>query len=270
MPLRTTAYSFDTAAGDSLHVQVTTDVDVRQFRFSDRGGRFDGSMAYVVEVRDKKSGQRYRYDEQVDMVLQPATRERLWRTWYSLSREFSLPRGQYVARVVVRDLAGGRIGSVTHEFEVPGATGFRTSTPILTDLVESAITPASMRPVLIARRIFPRESMLYCQYLVYGAATDPASGVPRVTGGYEVRRLASAARGDDSRPGELFKKAEPSVITPPPLMLTPFPAGSLRRLHGISLAGAAPGEYELILAVTDEVAHRTLTLREPFTIAGDK
>lgn len=269
VPLRTTAYSFDTAAGDSLHVQVTTDVDVRQFRFSDRDGRFDGSMAYVVEVREKKSGQRYRYDEQVDMALQPVTRQRLWRTWYSLSREFTLPRGQYVARVVVRDLAGGRIGSVTHEFEVPGAAGFRTSTPILTDLVESALTPASMRPVLIARRVFPRDSMLYCQYLVYGAATDSASGVPRVTGGYEVRR-ASAARGDDSRPDALFKKAEPSVITPPPLMLAPFPSGSLRRLHGISLAGAAPGEYELILAVTDEVAHRTLTLREPFTIAGDK
>jgi hypothetical protein len=113
--------------------------------------------------------------------------------------------------------------------------------------------------------------MLYCQYLVYGAASDPATGVPRVTGGYEVRRLAPpAVRGDDRHPGEVFKTAAPSIITPPPLLLTPFPSGSLRRLHGISLAGAAPGEYELILAVTDEVAQRTQTVREPFTIAGDR
>jgi len=271
IPLRTTAHAFDAAAGDSLHVQVTTDVDVRQFRFNDRSGTLDGSMAYVIEVREKKTGQRYRYDEQVDMALQRATRERLWRTWYSLSREFTLPRGRYAARVVVRDLAGGRLGSVTHDFDVPGASGFRTSTPILTDIVESALTPAAMRPVLIARRVFPRDSMLYCQYLVYGAATDPATGLPRVTGGYEVRRRPPAAvRGDSGDRGELFKKAAPSVITPPPLMLTPFPSGSLRRLHGISLAGASPGEYELILAVTDEVTHGTLTIREPFMIAADK
>jgi VWFA-related protein len=261
IPLRTTAYAFDAAAGDSLHVQVTTDVDVRQFRFSERRGTFEGSMAYVIEVREKKSGQRYRYDEQVDMALQPSTRERLWRTWYSLSREFTLPRGQYAARVVVRDLAGGRLGSVTHDFEVPGASGFRTSTPILTDIVESAGTPAAMKPVLIARRTFPRESMLYCQYLVYGAAADPATGVPRVTGGYEVRRVAS---------GEVFKKAAPSVITPPSIMLSPFPSGSLRRLHGLSLAGAAAGAYELVLTVSDDVTNRTLTVREPFTIAEEK
>jgi hypothetical protein len=41
-------------------------------------------------------------------------------------------------------------------------------------------------------------------------------------------------------------------------------------LHGISLAGASPGEYELILTVADQVAGRTLTIREPFTISGDR
>jgi hypothetical protein len=38
------------------------------------------------------------------------------------------------------------------------------------------------------------------------------------------------------------------------------------RLHGISLAGAAPGAYELVLSMKDEVAGRVLERREPFEI----
>ena len=36
-----------------------------------------------------------------------------------------------------RDLGsdGSRVGSVTHDFEIPAPTGFRLSTPILTDAV---------------------------------------------------------------------------------------------------------------------------------------
>jgi hypothetical protein len=265
------AFAFDATAANSVNVQVTTDVDVRPFKFMERNGTFDDSMAFVIEVREKTTGQRYRYDEQVDMSLQPSTRERLWQTWYSVSREFTLPRGRYAARIVVRDLAGGRLGSVTHEFDVPGASDFRTSTPILTDLVEGHGTPASLRPVLIARRTFPRGSMLYCQYLVYGAATDGATGKPLVTGGYELRRINGPVGSANRSPSaEVFKRSAPSPIAVPSGVLSPFPAGPLKRLHGISLAGASPGEYELILTIADEVAGRTLTIREPFTIPGDR
>jgi len=68
----------------------------------------------------------------------------------------------------------------------------------------------------------------------------------------------------------VFKRAAPSPIAVPFGVLSPFPTGTLRRLHGISLAGASPGEYELILTVADQVAGRTLTIREPFTISGDR
>jgi hypothetical protein len=105
--------------------------------------------------------------------------------------------------------------------------------------------------VLIARRTFPMDAMLYCQYMVYGAARDSASNLPRVTAGYELRGA-----------GALFKRAAPTPITP-------AASGTLRRLHGISLAGAAPGEYELILTVTDELTKRTLITRQAFTIDSD-
>jgi hypothetical protein len=68
----------------------------------------------------------------------------------------------------------------------------------------------------------------------------------------------------------VFKRSAPSPIATPSGVLSPFPTGTLKRLHGISLAGASPGEYELILTVADEAARRTLTIREPFTISGDR
>lgn len=252
LPLRTTDYAFEAVSASAVKVLVTTDVDVRPFTFSERDGRFEGSLAYVIDVRERQTGQRYRYDEKVEMSLQPATRERLWRTWYSLSREFTLPAGAYRARVAVRDLAGGRLGSVTHDLEVPETSGFRISTPILSDIAESDGTVASLRPVLIARRTFQTDTTLYVQYLVYGAAQDPATKRPRVTGGYELRHAT----------GAVFKRAAPTPIAP-------ASSGTLRRLHGISLAGAGPGEYELVLTVTDETTARALTIREPLTIAGD-
>jgi hypothetical protein len=252
VPLRTTAYAFESASSSSVKVVLTTDVDIREFDFRERDGRFEDAMAYVIEVRDRKTAQRYRYDQKVEMSLQPKTREQLSQTWYFVSRDFLLPAGAYKARVVIRDLNGGRLGSVTHDFEVPRASEFRISTPILSDLVEAESTPTSPRPVLIARRTFLMGTILYCQYLVYGAERDSSTNLPRVTAGYALRRAT----------GHIFKTAPSTVITP-------TSSGAVRRLHGISLQGAAPGQYELVLTVHDEVANRTASVREPLAIVAE-
>ena len=42
--------------------------------------------------------------------------------------------------------------------------------------------------------------------------------------------------------------------------------GRLTRTLGISLQGASPGEYALVLAVKDEKTGETLSVAEPFTI----
>ena len=44
------------------------------------------------------------------------------------------------------------------------------------------------------------------------------------------------------------------------------PTGRLARIYGISLAGLPPGDYELGLAVRDEIGVKLATLREPFTV----
>jgi hypothetical protein len=184
------------------------------------------------------------------MNLKAETRDRLGVTWYPMSREFSLPTGAYQARVVARDGTSGRVGSVTHAFEVPPLTGFRVSSPILTDALQNDPTGQSPpKPVLLARRTFIGGSTLYCQFTAYGASLDPATRKPRVSGSWVLKR------GD----GTLVRE---SAATP----LTPAADGNLARIYGISLAGLPPGDYELGLAVRDEIGVKLAELREPFTV----
>jgi hypothetical protein len=151
----------------------------------------------------------------------------------------------------VRDRRGDRIGSVTHRFDVPSLEGFRISTPILSDRVDTPNGAASPRPVLIAHRTFTADATLYCQFAAYNAAVDPSSGKPRVSSSW---RLQTA----DGQPVREHATKD----------LTPGPDNGLVRLYGVTLSGLRPGEYELVIDVRDEVGVRTVQAREPFTVTA--
>jgi hypothetical protein len=140
---------------------------------------------------------------------------------------------------------------VTHRFEVPSLQGFRMSTPILSDRVETPEGAASPRPVLVAHRAFPADATLYCQFAVYNAAVDPSSGKPRVSSSW---RLQTAE-------GRLVREHGARD-------LTPGPDNGLVRLYGISLSGLPTGEYELVIDVRDEVGVSAVQAREPFTVTS--
>jgi len=214
-------------------------------------GRYKGTLAFLLELQHRETGEIVRDDQKIEMALLPETRASLFRSWYVFSRELTLPAGGYQARVVVRDLGSGRIGSVIHDFEVPDPAAFRLSTPLLAEALEQrpAGDTRPPRPVLQVRRDFARGSRLYVQYSVQGAAHDQATRMPKVSAGYEIRR------GD----GALFKAAAPTPIRPTSL-------GALIRLHGISLEGAPAGDYELVLRVKDEIANKTIEVKEPFQV----
>jgi VWFA-related protein len=251
LPVRATALVFDRTADDTARVVVAADVDVKSFLFEpEEGGRSKGSVEFAVAATELATGQVFHFEQTTAMNLKADTRDRLGVTWYSMSREFPLPTGDYQARVVVRDRTSGRLGSVTHAFSVPPLTGFRVSSPILTDTLRNDPTgQTTPKPVLLARRTFLSGSTLYCQFTAYGAALDPGTGKPRVSGSWVLKR------GD----GSVVREA-------PATTLTPASDGSLARIYGISLAGLLPGDYELGLAVRDEVGVKIAELREPFTV----
>lgn len=251
LPLRVSAFGFDEASLDRISVLVTAEIEVRALALVEKEGRMTGDLAFLIEAQHRESGEYFRVDEKIEVAMLPDTYARLSRTGYTVSREFDLPPGGYQAKVVVRDLGSGRIGSVIHDFEVPAAGAFRLSTPIVSDALEERPpgTERPPRPVLSVRRRFAPGSVLYVQYSVLGATKDEATHLPRVTAGYEIRR----------RDGTVFKSAPASLISPTSI-------GSLLRLNGINLAGAAPGPYELVLKVQDELSGKRLEVREPFEI----
>lgn len=253
VPLRVSAFTFEETISARASVMLAAEVDIRELALREEEGRFKDNLAFLMELQHRETGEVFRYDQTIEMAMLPETRDTLIRSWYPVARDFTLPKGGYQARVVVRDLGNGRIGSVIHDFEVPDLGSFRLSTPLLADTLEKreAGDTKSARPVLQVRRSFVPGSTLYVQYSVFGADKDETTRMPSVIAGYEIRR----------RDGALFKNAAPTRINPTSL-------GSLIRLHGINLGGAPPGDYELVLVARDEIWRKTVEVREPFSVVA--
>ena len=248
IPMRMTHYVGRENTPGKAFVLVATEVDIRGFELARVEVRHVGAIEFLLVVTHRESGEFFRYDQKVDMDMLPATLERLSRLWFSIVRDFELQPGDHQAKMVVREAATGRVGSVVHDFEVPPLEEFRVSTPILTDLYRPKADGGGVVPQVLARREFPKGSGLICQFEVFGTARDEA-GMPRVAQGYEVRRSD----------GSVYADVPESPIQPTSL-------GALSRLVAFSLQDAAPGEYEIRLRFRDEVAGKRLELREPFTV----
>lgn len=249
VPLRVSSFVFDEVALDQMSVQIAVEIDVKGLEFKEEADRSTDALAFLIEAQHRETGEYYRYDQKIEMTLLPETRQKLERSGYPVTREFTLPQGAYQVKVVVRDLNSGKVGSVVHEFEVPKAGALRVSTPVLSNTLEKG-EDGSRRPVLQVQRAFATDSTLYCQYSVYGAAKEETGSLmPRVTAGYEIRRTD----------GAVFKRSAPTPINPTSV-------GALLRLNGIALRGAVPGMYDLVLTIKDELSGNTVEVREPFEI----
>lgn len=251
VPLRLTSYVLGPAAADKSSVLLAADVDLRPLSLpKNADGRHAAVLeTYVVAARD--SGENFSQEKLVELSLPADVYARIEQTRLPLFRDFSLPPGEYQARLLVRDRASGRLGSVRHQFSVPAPDGLRVSTPILTDSVQAEAPGAPPRPVPLARREFAAGARLFYAFEVYGAAPDPASGAPRVSTGYVVRRPD----------GTTLSQAAPHV-------LVPGPQRQISQMLSLDLHGATAGDYELVLTVRDDVAGKTVEVTDPFTVTA--
>lgn len=155
--------------------------------------------------------------------------------------------------MVVREVAGDALGSVTERFEVPPPASLHLSTPILTDRVAPATDRRSPpTPALAVHRTFAPQGSLYCQFEVFGAGRSPASGLPEIAAGLELRR-------DD---GRVIRKVAPTHIAPDA-------SGRVVRLLGMRLEGLEDGPYQLVLEAQDQSSGARLERREPFTLSRE-
>jgi len=252
LPLRMTHFVREETLFGKARVYVAAEVDVRGLHLEEEDGRAMGSLQFLLVAIQRESGEFSRYDQKLDLKLDPETRDRLNRTWLPIVREFELSPGRYRAKIVVQDKGTGRLGTLTHLFEVPELRRFRVSTPVLSDIREvSPDGDSGQQLALLARRDFAQGESLFCQLDVFGAARLEQSGMPRVSMGYEVRRPD----------GGLLTAEAPNIVNP-------TDEGRLSRMIGFSLAGAEPGDYVIVMRVRDELSGRSLELREPFSVTG--
>jgi len=252
VPLRMTHFVREETALDEARVFVAADVDIRRLGFQEKDGQSLAALQYLLVAFHRDSGRVFRFDQNLELRLPPEIRGELSRTWLPIVHELELPSGRYRAKIVVRDNTTGRLGTVIHDFEVPDLKPFHASTPVLSDLRESAEDgKQGDRLAITARRDFPQGASLFCQLDVYRAVKEETSGLPRVSMSYEVRR------GD----GALLTRDAPSLIVP-------TPTGALSRMIGFSLENASPGDYQLLMRIKDQLSGNTLELREPFKVTA--
>jgi VWFA-related protein len=248
IPLRMTAYVGATRMLDKAGTQVVAEVDIRDLQFEEGEGRQLAELEFLLMVAHRESGESFSFNHTINMRLRPSTRERLNRVWFPIVREFELQPGDHQAKLVVRDNRTGTVGSVIHEFDVPPLEGFRVSSPILSDTRQRTREGEPGQALALARREFPRDGQLFCQFEVFGA-TKGDNGMPRVTQGFEVRRPD----------GTVHTRMPESEITPSSL-------GHLFRMLGVPLRDAAPGDYEMRITLRDELSGKTLEVSEPFRV----
>ncbi|HQZ19040.1 MAG TPA: hypothetical protein PLD86_19355, partial [Vicinamibacteria bacterium] len=201
----------------------------------------------------RDTGEFNRYDQKIDMNLRPETKARYSKTWFPIQRDFELAPGAYQAKIIIRDKNSSKVGTVIHNFDVPDLATWRISTPVITDSVQpqpSGQTNAAPKLVMLARREFETGARLFVQFDVYNPTKEKATGMPKVTAGYTIRRKSD---------GLVFLKVAPTMIQPTSL-------GRLSRMIGPPLDGAEPGEYEFELNLKDELNGKILDFKEDFTV----
>ena len=253
IPLRLASYVFDETLLGKASAILHADVDLAAFTLTEKEGRFQDTLEFLLVVSHRETGEFNRYDQKIDMNLRPETKARFTKEWFPIQRDFELLPGAYQAKLVVRDKNAKRVGTVTHDFEIPDLASMRISTPVLSDTtapVQKGQENAPPKLVLLARRDFETGIRLFCQFDVYNPTKDKATGMPRVTAGYTIRRKSD---------GFVFTKVQPTMIQPTSL-------GRLSRMVGPSLEGAEPGEYEFEINLKDELSGKILDHKEDITI----
>jgi hypothetical protein len=241
VPLRLAAYVQGPDVAGSVRVLVTLEVDGRHVR--SRGGKGSLDIAILGMARDQPKVLPLR--QTLEMTLGEADVT----AWWAFFREIRLPPGVAQVRAMVRDRATGAVGTVSQRLEVPHPDAPYLSTPLITERTQPPLE-AGEPPRLVpsASRSFPSRTPLFFQYEVFGFGGVSLPGVARVLGGYTL------------------KASDGSVLAME--LPTPIQTDGTRVVRRVTLPveSLEPGAYEVLLTVEDQLAKRTLSARESFTL----
>jgi VWFA-related protein len=247
LPALPETQAVDERTPGKMRVQVALELDeATLFAGVREGARTTLDLAIQAAHRDSADVFR---DYKRFTVSFPSSRPLRWATFY---HDLDLAPGVAQVRVVVRDEASGRVGTVTTRFEIPPLSGLRLATPILTDELRAPLQEGARPQLLIpAHRTFRTTTgSLYCQMQVLGAVpSSPQESVPQVEASYVLRRAS----------GTVVSRGGPSLIPA-------VPGGPIVRLLGLPLGGLADGDYELVLRALDRTTGNGVERVESFRL----
>ncbi len=242
--LRVAPYVLEADKTGLARVLVSLEVDTSTIPLTGTGERHQANLDLTVLGLSRDQARLFPLDERMKLDLDAKAAG----GWVILSREIRLPAGVAQVRVLARDLATGRAGTVTQRLVVPALDQPYLATPILTDRIE---TPRGGAPRLVplAHRRFRPQGRLYCAYEVFGMKDAGGRATTQVVGGYTLQ--APTGRVVTAAPA-----------TPIALDL----GGRVVRMIALPLDGLEDGDYELILEIVDQASGRTLVTHEPFVV----
>jgi VWFA-related protein len=195
------------------------------------------------------------------MNLKPETRTRVEQTGFRMLHRMDLPPGRYQLRVAARDTAGGSVGSVLYDLEIPDyeKLPFSMSGLVLTSMSSSAMVTArpdeQLRSVLpaspTALRTFPQNDELALFAEVYDDGRLPPHAVD----------IVSTVKTDEGR--EVYKAEEERASSE-----LQGRRGGYGYAARIPLTELAPGRYVLTVEARSRLSSQPPVSRQvQFTVA---
>jgi len=207
----------------------------------------DNLVEFSYVAVDQKGEQVNPKNQTIVLNLRPETRERAERTGFRLLNRLDLKPGRYQLRLASHDTAGGAVGSLVYDLDVPDFSKdkFRMSGIVLTSMSGSAMptiqSDEQLRTLLpaapIAQRIFPPNDELALYTEIYDNSGRAPHRVDIVT---TVRSDAGTTyfTTEDERDSSELKSGP----------------GGYGHAARIPLTGLSPGAYVLTVEATSRLS----------------
>ena len=228
-------YTFTT--NNQADLTINAFINPRKLDFKRVGENYQTSFDVVGMLFNNFGRSRGGISQTVSADLTPQTYQRALTTGLSYTASTQLPPGAYQIRLVIRENATGKMGTVSRYFEVPDLTQKQlTMSSIL--LYEVSPTAGKSPDQLPATRVISRKQDLRYASVIYNAKME--GGKPQVSSKLFI------SVGDKI----LFQEPEQKVETPG------SGPGQFIRVGQLALAKVPPGRYVLTLVVTDPLADK--------------
>lgn len=246
------------AIAGSTAVQVTVALEYDHLQVAEVG--FNKHYSADSYVALESNGEIVATDEKrLNFTLTEEELDGLQGTQILQSYQLLVPPGDYDLVVMARDNTSDRLGRRLDSIEVPdfGESGLRLSSLTLASRLEPVARDAdpglefslgSTRVVPNVNRVYYQDQPLLLYVQAYGLALQPETNTNRL-----------ALRGEIRRNGEVFRRIPGQY---------PAPANLRRQSFSMAmpLAGYAPGVYEVVLLLEDQIAGESVEVTEEFAV----